>query len=80
MDIASALNLLALSGLRVVDYEYTLNAPTAHSTMLQKAVFPLRYILAKISPWLLSRTLGGTSLIVIAITPHGLQNIQRLND
>lgn len=82
MDIVSALNLLALSGLRVVDYEYTFGffAPSGHSTMLSKIVFPLRYLLAKISPWLLSKTVGGASLIVIAITPHGLREIQQLND
>lgn len=82
MDIVSALNLLALSGLKVVDYEYTFGflAPSAHSTMLSKLIFPLRYILAKISPWLLSRTFGGASIIVLAITPHGLQEIQQSND
>jgi 2-polyprenyl-3-methyl-5-hydroxy-6-metoxy-1,4-benzoquinol methylase len=82
MDITLALNLLALSGLRVVDYEYTFGffAPSGHSTMLSKIVFPLRYILAKISPWLLSKTFGGASLIVIAITSHGLYKIQQLND
>jgi 2-polyprenyl-3-methyl-5-hydroxy-6-metoxy-1,4-benzoquinol methylase len=75
MDIVSALNLLAFSGLRVVDYEYTFGflAPSGHSTILSKIVFPLRYLLAKISPWLLSRTVDGASLIVIAITPHGLR-------
>jgi len=82
LDIASALNLLALSGLRVVDYEYTFGffAPSGHSTMLSKIVFPLRCILAKISPWLLSKTFGGASLIVITITTHGLHEIQQSND
>jgi SAM-dependent methyltransferase len=77
MDSVSALNLLALSGLRVVDYEYSFGffAPSGHRTVLSKTVFPLRYLLAKISPWLLSKTLGGASLIVVAITPRGLQEI-----
>lgn len=81
MDSVFALNLLALSGLKVVDYEYSFGffAPSGHSTILSKIVFPLRYLLAKISPWLLSKTLGGASLIVLAITPIGLQEI-KLND
>lgn len=75
MDIVSALNLLALSGLRVVDYEYTFGfqAPCGHSTTLSRIVFPLRCLLARISPWLLSKTIGGASLIVLAITPHGFR-------
>ena len=75
MDIVSALNLLDFSGLKVIDYEYTFGffAPSGHSTILSKIVFPLRYLLSKISPWFLSRTFGGASLIVIAITPRGLQ-------
>ncbi len=75
LDAVSALNLLALSGLRVVDYEYTFSflAPSGHKTPLQKFLFPLRYLLAKISPWLLSKTFGGASLMVVAITPRGLR-------
>jgi hypothetical protein len=74
LDVVSALNLLTVSGLRVVDYEYTFGfmAPSGHSTILSKLVFPLRYLFAKASPWLLSRTLGGASLIVVAMTPNGL--------
>jgi SAM-dependent methyltransferase len=74
MDVVSALNLLAFSGLRVVDYEYTFDlfAPSGHDTIPSKVVFPLRYLLAKISPWFLSRTFGGVSLMVIAFTPRGL--------
>lgn len=75
LNTVSALNLLALSGLRVVDYEYTFSflAPSGHKTPLQKLLFPLRCLLAKISPWLLSRTFGGASLMVIAYTPCGLK-------
>lgn len=78
MDIASALNLLAFSGLRVVDYEYTFRffAPSGHRTIFSKMLFPLRYILAKINPWLLSRTFGGAGLIVIALTSYGLHKTQ----
>lgn len=75
LDTASALNLLALAGLRVVDYEYTFafRAPSGHSTWLAKIAYPVRAALAKISPWLLSKTLGGASLLVIALTPAGLR-------
>jgi len=74
LDIVSALNLLAVAGLRVVDYQYTFGflAPSGHATLLSKIVFPFRYILAKISPWLLSVTIGGASVAVIALTPTGL--------
>lgn len=78
LDSAFALSLLNLSGLRVVDYEYSFAflAPSGHSTLLSRIVFPLRYLLAKISPWLLSKTLGGASLMVLAITPKGLQEMR----
>ena len=78
MDTALALNLLALSGLKVVDYEYTFAflAPSGYSTIFGKLIFPLRYLLAKIIPWLLSKTLGGASLIVLAITKKGLHEIK----
>lgn len=76
LNTASALNLLAYAGLRVIDYQYTFGfmAPSGHKTLLQKIAFPLRLLLAKISPWFLSRTLGGASLMVIAMTPEALQN------
>lgn len=82
LDVVSALNLLTLSGLRVVDYEYTFGflAPSGHRSVLSKIVLPLRYMLANISPWLLSKTLGGVSLVVIAVTPNGLREMQRLGD
>ena len=77
MDSVFALNLLALSGLRVVDYEYSFGflAPSGHRSIISKILYPFRYLLAKISPWLLSKTLGGASLIVLAITPKGLKEI-----
>jgi len=77
MDTVTALNLLALSGLRVVDYEYTFgfNVPSGRSSLRSKLAFPLRYLLARTSPWLLSKTLGGASLIVIAVTPRGLRDM-----
>ncbi len=75
LNTASALNLLAYAGLRVVDYQYTFGfmAPSGHKTLLQKIAFPLRYLLAQISPWVLGRTLGGASLMVLAMTPGALE-------
>jgi SAM-dependent methyltransferase len=76
LDTASALNVLAFAGLRVIDYEYTFSslAPSGHRSVISRMAFPLRYLLSKISPWLLSKTLGGESLMVIAVTPRVLQN------
>lgn len=71
LDVVSALNLLTLAGLRIIDYEYTFAflAPSGRKTMLQKIMFPFRYALAKISPYVLSKTIGGASLLVLAVTP-----------
>lgn len=75
-DITFALNLLCLAGLHVVDYQYINNfiAPTGHISLTSKLIIPVRYALTKLSPWLLSRTLGGISLMVIAITPRGIEH------
>ncbi len=82
MDTVSALNLLALAGLKVVDYEYTFGflAPSGHKTLLQKIVFPLRWLLAKNNPWLLSKTFGGASLMVMAVTPRGLREYTQFKE
>lgn len=78
LDTASALNLLAMAGLQVVDYEYTFafKAPSGHRTVTSKLLYPLRSLVAGISPWMLSKTLGGASLMVIALTPLGLEEQQ----
>lgn len=75
MDSAYALNICAHAGLRVITYEYTFGfrAPSGHRSVLSKLVFPLRVLLSKASPWLLSRTVGGSSLMVVALTPVGLR-------
>jgi SAM-dependent methyltransferase len=75
MDSTFALNLLALAGLRVLDYEYTVGflAPSGHTSILSKAAFPIRFLIYRISPWLLSKTIGGASLMVMAKTPVGLR-------
>ena len=72
-----ALNLLCLAGLQVVDYHYVDNfqAPTGHLSVLSKIDRPVRSLLFSINPWLSSVTLGGVSLMVIALTPKGRQEI-----
>lgn len=76
MDSVYALNICAHAGLRVIAYEYTFGfrAPSGHRSLLSKIVFPLRVLMSKISPWLLSRTIGGVSLLVVALTPLGLRS------
>jgi SAM-dependent methyltransferase len=75
MDGVTALNLLAGAGLRVLDYQYTMSfdAPSGRFSLASKVVSPLRKLLARISPWLLSKTLGGASLMVIALTADGMR-------
>lgn len=76
MDGVSALNLLAGAGLRVLDYEYTMafDAPSGQSSIRARIAVPLRRMLARISPWFLSKTLGGASLMVIALTADGVRD------
>jgi len=75
MDSVDALNICAHAGLRVITYEYTFGfrAPSGHRSVLSKIAFPLRVLMSKVSPWLLSRTIGGASLLVVALTPFGLR-------
>jgi SAM-dependent methyltransferase len=78
LDTVSALNLLAFAGLRVVDYEYVFgfHAPSGSTTVLSKCVYPLRAALAALSPWLLAKTLGGVSLMVLCRTaPRGAERM-----
>ena len=73
LDTTLALNLLTLSGLRIVAYDYTFGfrAPSGHGSIMSKIAYPLRWLLSKISPWLMSKTVGGASLMVVALTPAG---------
>lgn len=70
LNPVSALNLIAFSGLRILDYTYTFafEAPSGCETFKQKMMFPLRRILAAVNPYLLASTLGGVSLLVGAVT------------
>ena len=73
LDITRALNLMTLAGLKIIAYDYTFGflAPSGHASVLSKAIFPLRLLMSKASPWLLSKTLGGASLMVIAAAGSG---------
>lgn len=77
MDSAYALNLLAMAGLKVVDYDYThsFQSPSGCCSLLAKVAFPFRYAMARVSPWLLSKTLGGVSMMALALTPAGAEKI-----
>lgn len=68
LNTNSALNLITQSGLQILDFDYsleTLFAPSNNETFLQKFSFPFKFIISKISPWLLSKIFG-FSLVVIA--------------
>jgi hypothetical protein len=68
LNINSAINLITFSGLKIVDYEYSvesINAPSNNFTILQKIAYPFKYILLKSNPYLFSRIFG-ISLIIIA--------------
>ena len=78
LDTASALNLLSFSGLRVVAYEYNLSflSPSGHKSIKSKLLLPVRYLIGVVSPWLLSKSLGGVSLMVFALTQRGLHELE----
>jgi hypothetical protein len=68
LNINSAINLITHSGLKIVDYEYSLesiHAPSNNNTLLQKIAYPFKYVLLKVNPYLFSKIFG-ISLIVIA--------------
>jgi SAM-dependent methyltransferase len=79
MDGVFALNLLSLSGLKVLDYRYTFSfqAPSGHAGILSRVVYPVRKAAALVSPWMLSKVFGGASLMVVALTPSGVQALRR---
>lgn len=68
LDTVSALNLLAFSGLKVIDYIHSpvFKAPSGKATLSQRFFNPLRWFLFKVSPFLCQKTLGGVSLMVLA--------------
>lgn len=68
LNLTSAINLMALSGLRVLDYDYTFafQAPSGRATWKQKIAYPLRFLMASINPYLVASTIGGACLLVAA--------------
>jgi SAM-dependent methyltransferase len=77
LDPPGALNLLAFAGLRVIDYDYTFGfrTPSGRLGGLARIAAPIRSLLARASPWLLSKTMGGTSLMVVALSPAGVRTL-----
>lgn len=68
LDVNSALNMISIAGLKILDFDYsreTLIAPSNLSSSFQKLFFPIKYVLFKISPWLASKVFG-FSLVVVA--------------
>lgn len=68
LNINSAINLITFSGLKILDYEYSvdsINAPSNNKTILQKIAYPVKAILLKLNPYLFSKIFG-ISLIVLA--------------
>lgn len=68
LNINTALNLITYSGLKIVDYEYSIgsiNAPSNTASIAQKITYPFKYALLKMNPYLFSKFFG-ISLIVIA--------------
>lgn len=72
LNTNSALNLITFSGLQIVDYDYsmeTLSAPSNNETLFQKIAFPIKFLISKISPWLMARIFG-FSLVVVAVNEN----------
>lgn len=68
LDLNSALNMVTMAGLQILDYDFsreTINAPSNNETMLQKVFSPLKKIMFMVNPWLYSKIFG-FSLVVIA--------------
>lgn len=77
LDAPSALNLLALAGLRVRTYAYSpvFRAPTGQQSKSQRLLTPSRGLLYRLSPYLAQKLLGGVSLMVLAETPLSLSAV-----
>jgi len=76
LDVPAALNLLSFAGLKVIDFDYSpvFKAPSGKSTLLQKFINPLRWLLYKLNPYICQKLLGGVSLIVLTKSPYFLEN------
>ena len=72
LDAPTALNLPTLAGLLIETYDYTLGFKSPYQkkrSLARRLIYPLRCLLAWISPYLLTKTLGGGSLLIIARKP-----------
>lgn len=68
LNVNSALNMITMAGLQILDYDYsreTIKAPSNNETVLQKLFSPFKRALVAINPWLYSKVFG-FSLVVIA--------------
>lgn len=68
LNINSALNLITLSGLQLIDYDWSYDSiysPSNRTSILQKISFPFKVITIKINPYLYS-VIFGLSLVVLA--------------
>ena len=72
LDPPSALNIVAMAGLRTILFRYSpvFRAPSGLISRGQKLVKPLRALLYRFNPYFLQKTLGGTSLMVLAASPN----------
>jgi SAM-dependent methyltransferase len=68
MDTATALNVVAIAGLRTLNFHYSpaFQAPTGSDTREQEFIKPLRSLLFRLNPYLLQKMLGGVSLMLLA--------------
>lgn len=75
LDLSSALNLVAFAGLRIVEYRFSpaFRAPSGRRTRKQQFLNPFREIIYRMSPYLVSISLGGTSLMVLARSARDLR-------
>jgi SAM-dependent methyltransferase len=70
LDVNSALNMITIAGLKILDFDYsreTLKAPSNLSSKFQKLFFPFKFVLFKISPWLASKVFGFSLVVVAAL-------------
>lgn len=76
LDVCQALTLMSLAGLRVLRYAYTpgFRVPSGARSALARLARVPRTVIWWLNPWLLSKTLGGCSLLVLAETPMGWSN------
>lgn len=72
LDVENALTILSLAGLRTVHFEYTpaFMAPSGGQSVVARLFRLPRRVAFSVSPWALSKTLGGCSLMVLAETPR----------